>query len=124
MNGNKPTVLIVEDEVIYAMLLKRQLIKNGFDVCCNVVSGEEAIDSANKFHPDCVLMDIHLAGVMDGIDTAEKVLADITTEIIFMSGYAVDEVKEQAMKIHPLAFLEKPVNVDNLIDMLNNKSND
>lgn len=121
MRGKKITILIVEDEVISALLLKKELAVNGVEVCCSVTSGEEAVIYAGKYQPDCILMDIHLSGMMDGITAAKKVLADFDTQVIFMTGYALDDIKEDAMKVEPLAFFEKPVNVDNLISMIHDK---
>lgn len=115
------TVLIVEDEVIYALLLKREFARAGIDVCDHVTSGEEAVLSCKKYRPDIILMDIKLAGGLDGIETAAILPKASKAKIIFMSGYTLDEIKEKAMRLSPLAFLEKPVKADTILQLLNRK---
>lgn len=67
-------ILIVEDEKILAMGLKKKLEKLGYLVTDLASSGAEAIESVKKVQPDLVLMDIVLKGAMDGIETAEFVV--------------------------------------------------
>ena len=60
-------ILIVEDEPIVAQDLREQLAKLGYDPVAVSATGEEALALAGQQRPDLVLMDIELAGAMDGI---------------------------------------------------------
>jgi CheY-like chemotaxis protein len=64
---DKTKIMIVEDEAIVAEDLSRQLTNLGYDVVATAYSGEEAVEKVREIYPDLVLMDIVLAGKMDGI---------------------------------------------------------
>ena len=63
-------IIVVEDERIVTLHLKQQLTKLEYDVVAVAGSGERALQLINELQPDVVLMDIHLEGEMDGIETA------------------------------------------------------
>jgi CheY-like chemotaxis protein len=63
-------VLILEDERLIAESIRILLESNGYSVVDIVASGEEAIKKADLHNPDLLLMDIRLAGELDGIETA------------------------------------------------------
>lgn len=120
MNTPAISVLIVEDEAITAMFMQTKLRSSGFNVLKRVSSGEEAVDYALQLKPDLVLMDIRLAGRMDGIEAVSKIKAESVKDIqfIFTSGYSDIELKEKAIKLNPLSFFVKPVNVPELVNII------
>src|SRR5262245_11396391 len=63
----RPRILIVEDELLVAENIKEILQKGGYEVIAVISSGEEAIQEFTSLDPDLVMMDIRLAGSMDGI---------------------------------------------------------
>jgi CheY-like chemotaxis protein len=79
-------LLIVEDEVITALHLSIEFRKLGCAVSTEP-SGEAALRRAASENPDAVLMDIHLAGKMDGVETAKALASRSNASIVFMSGY-------------------------------------
>lgn len=107
-------VLIVEDERLTAKCLKLDLEDLGADALEPVAKGEDAIDIANEMNPDLILMDIRLSGGLDGIEAAEEIMQKKRIPIVFMTGYATEHIKERAQKINPFDFLEKPVNIDRI----------
>jgi CheY-like chemotaxis protein len=102
-------VLIVEDEIISAMALKRMLENSGCNVLSLVTTGVDAIEEARRERPDVIAMDIHITGRMDGIEAAEAIVAEQAASIIFMTGYADEETESRAMVLRPLGFLIKPI---------------
>ncbi len=115
----KVKILIVEDEAIIAMRLQMELNNAGYEVCQMVATGVDAIKSVEDEKPDMVLMDIRLAGEMDGIEAAQEILSRYETSIVFMTGYTDEDVMERAQKLEPTAYLIKPVRVydiDSIID--------
>ena len=107
-------LLIVEDKFLVAKLLQRNLEMVGFQVCELAGTGQEAIEQAEKEQPDFVLMDIRLAGDMDGIEAAREIHKRFQIPIIFMTGYSDEEIKVQAKAINPLAYLIKHVTPDHI----------
>ena len=70
---NNPNILIVEDEFIVAEDLANKVRHLGYDVVGTTSTGEEAVELARRHKPALVLMDIRLAGVMDGIEAAQVI---------------------------------------------------
>jgi len=102
------TVFIVEDEALIAMELRDRLTKLGYDVCGHALRGEAAIEPILSSQPDVVLMDIHLAGQLDGIETARRLRGQIDCAVIFVTAYSDDALLHKAGEVDPYAYLVKP----------------
>jgi response regulator RpfG family c-di-GMP phosphodiesterase len=105
----KKKILVVEDERIVARDLARQLTDLGYDVVATAYSGEEALNKLREVHPDLVLMDIVLAGAMDGIQAAEKITALSGTPVVYLTAYADDKTFGRAKLTGPSGYILKPV---------------
>ena len=68
----KAKILVVEDEKILAIGMKRKLELLGYTVTGLASSGQDAIEKAQKTNPDLVLMDIVLKGDMEGVEAAQQ----------------------------------------------------
>lgn len=108
------TILIVEDEAITAMELQDCLIKLGYQVPAIAATGENAIELANKMHPDLILMDIILKGKMTGTTAAKEIVAENKVPIIFLTAYNDAKTFNQAKESKPFAYLTKPYNINDL----------
>ncbi len=103
-------ILIVEDEPTMAFLLKKLLNDMGYEVCTTVDSGEESLIAAESYNPDLVLMDINLAGEMDGIEAAEIILDKYGIPVIYATADGEEETINQASSTLPLGYILKPYN--------------
>lgn len=65
-------ILVVEDENIVALEIKKRLQKLGYIVPSVASTGEDAISKVEGILPDLVLMDIMLKGEIDGIHAAGR----------------------------------------------------
>jgi len=101
-------ILIVEDEGIIAMDLRQEVITLGYAVCGTVRKTEEALEIVEQERPDLILMDIVLAGAMDGIRAAEVIREKHHTPVIFITAYADREYLEQAKLTYPFGYILKP----------------
>lgn len=101
-------ILVVEDERILALSLKKKLEKLGFTVTGTVSTGEEAIENAKDNQPDLVLMDIVLKGEMDGIETAKLLITLHNIPIIYLTAYADDKTIKRAAETYPYGYIMKP----------------
>ncbi len=115
---NKKSILIVEDEAIFAMDLKATLEEMGYFVSDIFPRGEQAIDHCKKELPDLILMDIRLAGRLNGVETAKEIHKDNSVPILFQTAHADMETLEQAKMAEPYGYLVKPVKTDNLASTL------
>ncbi len=111
-------ILLVEDEVITAMFMMDLLTKAGFNVSNHVTTGENAIIFAEKTNPDIILMDIRLAGEMDGIEAAEKIQTVNNIPVIFITGYDDTIYRERAENLNTLAYLVKPAPISVLKSLI------
>jgi len=110
----KASILIVEDESIVAKDIQKTLQGFGYDVPCITLSGEDAIDKAHSLKPDLVLMDIILAGEMDGIEAAREIRSSEGIPVIFLTAYLDDKLAEQAEIKETYEFIIKPIDEDEL----------
>lgn len=115
----KTKLLIVEDEVITALSLKLRFEKKGFLVCNTAANCEKALDIYRRENPDVVLIDIHLSKGVNGIETCRSIKKDNPNVFtIFMTGFGDEKIKNEAMFLNPLAFLIKPVDVENIANII------
>ncbi|HQP50031.1 MAG TPA: response regulator [Spirochaetota bacterium] len=112
-------ILIIEDEVFIGLSLEAELSRAGYDITGIAATGDEAIKKAAETVPDILLMDIHLAGDMDGLEAAKTIRENRDIPVIFMSGYADEIIQVRADSFNPIAFLIKPVKMQQLIQILN-----
>lgn len=112
-------VLIVEDEVMIALGLESQIEDFGFEVCGVAASGEEAVQLAAQDRPDLILMDINLAGEMDGVEAARQIRDERDVRIVFVTAYGGGAMLERVRAAVPDAtILTKPVDERDLLDAI------
>ena len=111
----KIKVLIVEDKLLIAEDIAARLEKHSMEVVAVCSNGEEAIEMTNRKNPDLILMDIELAGAMDGISAAHSILRHHSVPVIYLSDYTDNKTLERAKKTQPANYLTKPFNEADLI---------
>lgn len=112
---NNIKVLIVEDKSLISQSVKVLLEKHGMTVVGIFSKGEEAIDSLQALDPDLVLMDIELAGAMDGISTAQVIMKQNPLPIIYLTDFKDDKTVQRSKQTYPANYLTKPFNEADLI---------
>lgn len=103
-----PSVLIIEDEALIASYIQEVLEESGFAVAGIASTGVEALSLAAANMPDLALVDIKLAGPMDGIEVARLMRSRFNVRSIFLTGIADTDTLERAQTAAPVGFLEKP----------------
>ncbi|MBK8859061.1 MAG: response regulator [Opitutaceae bacterium] len=101
-------ILVVEDEVIVARDICVQLAELGYTALADTGYGEEAIKLAEQHRPDLVLMDVNLAGAMDGITAAREIRASLDLPVVFLTAYANRETLDRAKEAQPFGYIIKP----------------
>jgi CheY-like chemotaxis protein len=110
-----PRVLIVEDELLVAWHLESLTRDQNLEVCGLVPDGDGAIEQAIDLAVDLVLMDIRLAGQMDGIEAARRIREQRDTPIIFITAHGDPATRAHIDHIVPGApVLSKPVSAERL----------
>jgi CheY-like chemotaxis protein len=112
-------VLIVEDEMIIALMIE-QMVKNlGHSVVGKVMSGEDAVEAALNHKPDVILMDIRLDGDMDGIQAMSEIRKEVDIPVIFITGNSDDLYKRRIEESEYQGYLTKPITVYDLNQSFN-----
>ena len=109
-------VVIFEDELLLANDLKRQISPYNYEVTAIFKRAEEGLqylaDIQNKEDlPGIILMDIALAGKMNGIEAAEVIGQNYDIALVFLTGMSQVEIFERAFQAKPCAFLIKPFDI-------------
>jgi len=107
-------ILVVEDERIVALDLVNTLGELGYTVAGTAARGEAAIEQAVALKPSIVLMDIRLAGAMDGIAAAAEINKHDDVPIIYLTAHFDDNTLQRASATRPFGYLIKPLRAGEL----------
>lgn len=101
-------IMIVEDERIIALHLRKQLEKLGYERTSVHTQGLDALKAIERDPPDIILMDIRIDGDIDGIETASGIPSNLMIPVIYLSAHSEDATLARAQKTRPYGFLIKP----------------
>ena len=106
-------ILIIDDDNLVCISLKKALIKLGYDVdiCMN---GGEAFDKIETFEPDIILLDIYLT-THNGLDLLKEFQKKFFhIPVIMITGYSDVKIAVSAIKSGAFDFLLKPIDLEQL----------
>ena len=104
----KARIVVVEDEMIVARDLQSTLIRLGYEVTGLAATGEDALERVAAAPPDLVLMDIHLAGAMDGIAAADYIRLHHSLPVVFLTAHSDEATFQRAQLTEPYGYISKP----------------
>ncbi len=107
-------IMIVEDESIVAMDLAAGLEHDGYIVTGIADNYEDAVKMFSAEPVDILLMDIHIHGDKDGVDTATALMKIKQVPLIYLTAFTDVVTIERVKHTNPSAFLTKPYNIDNV----------
>jgi DNA-binding response OmpR family regulator len=115
-------VLLVDDEEEFLKTLSQRLEMRGLKVT-GATRGEVAVDLADKQNFDAIVIDLAMPG-MDGLETLKKIKeSHPEAEIIMLSGQGSVKTSIEAMKLGAEDFLEKPVDMKELLSKIHEMKN-
>lgn len=100
-------IYIVEDDAIIALSIETALKKQGYTVCGNADTMEEAKEEIRKRNPDLVLVDIQLDGTKDGIDLAEN-LDKEGVPYLYLTSQTDPHTILRVKQTKPIGYIVKP----------------
>ena len=114
-------IQIVEDEGLIALHLTEILERAGYRVINLACSGEMAIRLLEKSpKPNLIIMDIGLAGSLNGIETAQHIRRYCDIPILFLTAYANITKVEEMKNISSCSYLGKPYLEHDLLSAIEN----
>ena len=113
----KARVLLVDDEEDFLKTLAERLESRGLNVT-TATSGESALASVEGHPYDLIVLDLAMPG-FDGIETLKRIKArQPDAEIIMLSGHGSIRTSIEAMKLGACDFLQKPVDINELMSKI------
>jgi DNA-binding NarL/FixJ family response regulator len=109
-------ILVVEDDFLVAMQIEAALTEAGFALSGTAASGEEALAMVAAVRTVLVLMDIRLAGEMDGVDAALTLFREHGIRCIFATAHHDPDVRRRAAPAEPLGWLQKPYTMPAMLE--------
>jgi CheY-like chemotaxis protein len=109
------SILILEDEAAARIATRRYLQYRGYRVEA-AGSADEAIEKARELHPDVLICDWKLNGRRDGIDVARLLQNEQNVDVIFVTAYALNELRRSAPDLRTVGCLRKPISLGNLAE--------
>lgn len=103
-------VLVVEDDPKMAQFICFKLNYLGYEVAGQATSENSAVEMAAQLNPDLILMDIMLDDGDDGIEAANRIIADRDVPIVYLTAHEDDALFERAKTTRPFGYLTKPFN--------------
>jgi len=113
-------ILIIDDEELIIKSLTKLLEKNKFEVFV-AKNGQDALIITEEEDIDLVIADIRMPG-MNGVEAIEEMQKNLAKRnsnnipVIFITGYADEEIKQKAKALKPVAYIYKPFDIDELVD--------
>lgn len=101
-------ILIVEDEALVARDIACRMESAGYEVVATVGEGCLAIEQVEQNEVDLILMDIMINGELDGIETAERILAKKDYPVVFLTAFEDTSTIARAKEVAPYGYLVKP----------------
>jgi CheY-like chemotaxis protein len=115
--GSMKRILICEDELDTRESLRNILGRSDYEVF-SAIDGKESIESARKFTPDLVLLDIRMPK-LDGLEVAREIRKfNAKAKIIFITAFSGEELAREAKKYDILDFIVKPVSTQHILDVV------
>jgi len=122
MGKRQANVLLVDDEEQFLDALTQRLETRGLKVKA-VTSGEDAVDQVEDHNFDAIIVDLAMPGI-DGIETLKRIKEKRPDlEIIMLTGHATVKSGIEAMKLGADDFLEKPVDLNVLLEKIGEAKN-
>lgn len=111
-------ILIVEDDMIIAMVLENMVLTLGHNVVGKATNGSDAIELAVSLKPDIILMDIRLKGEMDGVEAIQSIKKQISVSVIFITGNSDRHNFERVKETNCIGLITKPFTIGELTKTL------
>jgi CheY-like chemotaxis protein len=110
-------ILLVDDEPEFVQTLSERLQTRNLETSV-AYGGEEALSLIATDEPEVMVLDLKMPGV-DGMEVLRRVRRDHPNiEVIILTGHGSEKEREMARDLGAFAYLRKPVNIDELADVM------
>lgn len=110
-------VVVIEDEGVTQMQLRRTLTHAGLIVAGTAINGRDGVEVALRECPDLILLDIRMP-VMDGVEAARQIMASMPVCIVMLTAFSDDEYRDKTRAIGVSGYVIKPITSDLLLPLM------
>jgi two-component system response regulator RegA len=122
-DNDSPSVLIVDDDVVFCEVLADALIDRGYQVATAHTIGD-GMCKAEQMEPEYAIVDLRI-GQESGLVLTEKLHAlDENTRVVILTGYASIATAVEAIKLGAVHYLAKPADADEILASLHKDEGD
>jgi len=114
MENSKLNVLIVEDEPLISIFIKKIVLEMGENVVGVCYNSNDALELLNSNQIDLIFMDINIQGPLDGISVMRKARIKNEPTLFFVSAYSDKETIEDALSTNPYSYIVKPIKEEDI----------
>lgn len=119
----KPSLLLVDDDEVYCMVLGDALTKRHYEVYI-AHDLASALQLAREQEPEYAVVDLRI-GAESGLELVKQLVAlDENTRIVMLTGYASVATAVEAIKLGAVHYLTKPANADDVVTALQREEGD
>ena len=111
----KTKIIVVEDELLIALHIKKVLEKHDYEVVIDITSVEDAILFIEKTSPDLVLIDINLNKEKEGTELGKYLLKKSSIPYIYITSYSDKSTLEKVNMTRPKGYIVKPFKEEDLL---------
>lgn len=117
LHSRHPIILVIDDEPAILKEIKSSLQDEGYYVD-TLDTPAKAIDLVGQLVPDLVLLDIFMPG-FNGLELLTKIKQEFPLQkVMIISGFGTISIALDAIKLGAIDFIEKPLNLDELLQKL------
>lgn len=111
-------ILIIEDDLILALSLEMMLKRIGCSEIVKVETGEDAIEVAETFQPELLLVDVQLGTGITGIQAVETIQSKQDVPALYITGNSDQYFRSKAENTDFIDYLIKPITYRELNEIL------
>jgi two-component system response regulator RegA len=121
--ADRPSLLLVDDDVTFAGVLREALEARGFEVYV-AHSVPEGLATAQRDPPEYAVVDLKMPGP-SGLELIQRLQQlDENTRIVMLTGYASVATAVEAIKLGAVHYLAKPVDADEIVAVFQRERGD
>ncbi len=115
-------ILVIDDEELLTRSFSHLLEKQGYEVY-TVRNGQDALVIIEEESFDLIITDIRMPGD-NGVAAIRKAQEGLERKkrskipVIFVTGYADEKLEEEAKKLNPVAYLYKPFDIKQILQLV------
>lgn len=115
VDGKKRKILLVDDEVGFAEILRELLQMDGYEVVL-VYDGQEAVEKLNDYHPDLIISDIMMPrlGGLELYHLVRKNPLFQKVPFLFVSGFEDERILSGIKDVELFGVLRKPIDMEQI----------